>query len=58
MRALMKDATDDEVAEAARVWFSYLQILDAMVTDMERAERDSRTLDPYVTLPDDVKPDV
>ena len=42
VRLVMKDATEAEIAEATRRWFGYLQVLDAIVTEQLRKERDSR----------------
>ena len=42
VRLVMKDATEEEIAEATRRWFGYLQVLDAIVTEHLRKERDSR----------------
>ena len=42
VRLVMKDATEAEIAEATRRWFGYLQVLDVIVTEHLRKERDSR----------------
>ena len=42
VRLVMKDATEAEIAEATRRWFGYLQVLDSIVTEQLRKERDSR----------------
>jgi hypothetical protein len=55
VRLVMKDASEAEIAEATRNWFSYLQSLIAIASD---AERDSHKEDQYVRFESDTHTDV
>jgi hypothetical protein len=41
VRLVMPDASEDEIAEASRRWFGFLQTLHHIVCDLEQRERDS-----------------
>jgi len=41
VRLVMPDASNDEIAEASRRWFGFLQTLHRIVCDLEQRERDS-----------------
>jgi hypothetical protein len=45
IRLIMKDANEEEIAEATRNWFAFLQTLDTIISDVER---DSRETTAYV----------
>jgi hypothetical protein len=55
IRLVMNGASEDEIAEATRIWFAYLQILDTIISD---AERDSHQAKAYVRFNGDRHSDV
>ncbi len=48
VRRLMPNASPEEIDDATRRWFAYLQLLDALITEREQQDRDSRTPPSYV----------
>ena len=56
VRLIMVGASEAEIEEATKYWFTYLRLLDTLAN--EPTATDSRTPDPYVRFDDNTHPDV